>query len=313
MAQNKIEERLYRIRFVHKQLSIFDNPIYDEKWGLILKSFEDDYSLQREFEFVHPVDSGKKYIRHYTLPLNKHVALLRVGQYRTDNDYATVAINLAPEFCDEPYVILAGFIPAFQSADELARIVERAFNKVLEGSDVRVVLEYWDISAEDKAAMYKSDCVDACYLGFRSSDGNNLGDFGFEQLNAMKAKAVETKQQKVKKAKAKKEVEHIKSDNILDYIPENLNNGDKESLLMLLGDTVRGLKHPIDIMRSVCFLISHGIIARPTFPAFIKRYPFLEDHISESTYNRLITHRKVYYRDDDTQNRDLAKKFEAYM
>ena len=42
MAQNKIEERLYRIRFVHKQLSIFDNPIYDEKWGLILKSLEDD-------------------------------------------------------------------------------------------------------------------------------------------------------------------------------------------------------------------------------------------------------------------------------
>jgi hypothetical protein len=83
----------------------------------------DDYHEKVAFQFIHPKDNGKKYSRHYERPAYSGLAELRVGRFRTANDYAVVIINIATETY-EPYLVLEDYKPAFSNADILAEIVD---------------------------------------------------------------------------------------------------------------------------------------------------------------------------------------------
>lgn len=299
--KDKIIVSLYKIRLIRRELTIFEGSEYDKKWSLLMKSLEEDFKCRKEFEFVHPKHAGVRYVRHYTLPLSKHFALLKVGRFRTQMDYAMVAINLSPKIYDTPYVVLAGYVPAFKSAEELAEIVTRAFNKVLEGSDVRVILEPWDMSTEDKQEMYKRDCVDSCFLGFRCDDYITVDPhFGFEQLNAKGVVALSLK--KTKKGAL------LKSDDFMSYFPK----GDPDRLVSLVSELIKSQTRPLAIVRPIAFLVDHEMMERPTFTAFLRQFRQKKGLLTESSFNRLIRYSKLYYK-DDLVYKNLADTFRAYM
>lgn len=72
-----------------------------------------------------------------------------------------------------------------------------------------------------------------------------------------------------------------KSDELRDYVLIK----DAELVIELLDGVLRKLKESKNVSRPIRFLQDHNIIARPTFKALIKCYPYLKDKVSESRFN----------------------------
>lgn len=68
-----------------------------------------------------------------------------------------------------------------------------------------------------------------------------------------------------------------KSDELRDYVLIK----DAELVIELLDGVLRKLKGSKNVSRPIRFLQDHDIIARPTFKALIKCYPYLKDKVTE--------------------------------
>ena len=86
--------KLYRMRLVSTQLSIFDDHPNSDQLELFEKAMQADMDMEKEFRFRHPKDSGEEFFRHYVGSSLNGNAFLMVGQFKKGWDFAFVRIML---------------------------------------------------------------------------------------------------------------------------------------------------------------------------------------------------------------------------
>ena len=132
------KSKLYKMRLVNTQPTIFGDYSNSDQWELVVKAMKDDLYKRKTFKFRHPNDSEKEYERHYIGCPANGIALLMVGQFKKDMDFAFVRIVLKSVFYGEPYLVIEKYAQSFRNPDILARMVESAFNWVLKGKGVKL-------------------------------------------------------------------------------------------------------------------------------------------------------------------------------
>ena len=136
--------KLYRMRLVSTQLSIFDDHPSSDQLELFEKAMQADMDMEKEFRFRHPKDSGEEFFRHYVGSSLNGNAFLMVGQFKKGWDFAFVRIMLHSVIYHEPYLVVEKCSQSLRNPDTLARMVESAFNWVLKGQGLQMKLEPWE-------------------------------------------------------------------------------------------------------------------------------------------------------------------------
>ena len=288
--------KLYKIRLVNKQPTLFGQYSYSEQYQLLAKAMKDDLYKEREFKFRHPNDSEKEYVRHYiSSPVNGN-AFLAVGQFKNDKDFAFVRILLKSAFYGEPYLVLEKYAQSFRNPDILAKMVESAFNWVLKGQGVKLVLEPWE---PDEQVMWLLDYEESFMNEMAHIAPNDLIMVGYEDAleDYMMKLARKNEDRKPKISK--------KSDDILVYIMTD----HKEAILRFLHQAVKGQMTPKEITRPFRFLYDHKITDRIPFKAVIKEFPEVAGLLDERRYNNWTNPNSTSY-DYDPHYINLKASFD---
>lgn len=180
MAKTKCNSKLYKLKLVDTSEQLNGEHNVSDDWNSLSEAILKDFRGEKFFEFVHPMDDGMVYSRHYIRPARYGYAALRVGQFRTGEDYAEVYINLESKKYT-PYVVLLNPSPAFKNHQLLADIVARAFNWVLAGKKLRIEMETWEPTIEE-TMTWILDCIETSRNSEKGYDVDDLKDFGFEKL-----------------------------------------------------------------------------------------------------------------------------------
>ena len=180
MTKAKCNSRLYKLKLVDTSEADFGGHKLSNDWEVLCEAILKDFRLEEVFKFVHPKDDGKVYARHYIRPARYGYAALRVGQFRTGEDFAEVYINLESNKY-EPYVVLLNPSPAFMSHELLAEIVARAFNWVLAEKKLRIEMERW-VPEKGEETDWILDCIETSRNSEKGYNVDDLKDFGFEKL-----------------------------------------------------------------------------------------------------------------------------------
>ena len=199
------KSKLYKMRLVHTHPTIFGDYSDSDQWELLVKAMKEDLFKQKEFKFRHPKDSEKEYERHYIGCPANGIALLMVGQFKKEMDFAFVRIVLKSVFYGEPYIVLEKYAQSFRNPDILAKMVESAFNWVLKGQGVIVKLEPWE---PNKQVMWLLDYEESYMTEMQKMKKEDLIMIGYED-------ALE-RHQKLEAKKKKRQIKKAKS--IKDYI-----------------------------------------------------------------------------------------------
>ena len=199
------KSKLYKMRLVHTHPTIFGDYSDSDQWELFVKAMKDDLFKQKEFKFRHPKDSEKEYERHYIGCPANGIALLMVGQFKKEMDFAFVRIVLKSVFYGEPYIVLEKYAQSFRNPDILAKMVESAFNWVLKGQGVIVKLEPWE---PNEQVMWLLDYEESYMTEVQKMKKEDLIMIGYED-------ALE-RHQKLEAKKKKRQIKKAKS--IKDYI-----------------------------------------------------------------------------------------------
>ena len=291
MANQSNKSIVYKIRLIRKERDLFNDPVTSNNWDKVKKALEEDFEKDNNLIFAHPKNSTIIYERHYMrIPINGN-AVLTVGRFDGDNDYATVRITIESIEGFEPYVVFEDYSHAFSKPDTLADMVKQAFNWVLEAYNLEVMLKpcegVEDISKwlDDNWRSFKKE--------IRKCPEKSMARHGFEE-------AYPLIKQKKRKAKNKPKKVNIKSDNIMDYIVK----GDKVQIVRLLHELIDGLTLAKDIVEPIRFLCDRKVfkdkkVFRLPYKAFIKEFPLHAKKISKSHYNGLIDPNKHPYDEDE--------------
>ena len=180
MSKSSCNSGLYKLKLVDTSEADFGGHRLSDNWEALCEAILKDFRQEEVFKFVHPKDDGKVYARHYIRPARYGYAALRVGQFRTGEDYAEVYVNLESKKY-EPYVVLLNPSPAFKSHQLLADIVARAFNWVLADKDLRIEMESW-VPETESETEWILDCIETSRCSEKSYNVDDLKDFGFEKL-----------------------------------------------------------------------------------------------------------------------------------
>ena len=199
------KSKLYKMRLVHTHPTIFGDYSDSDQWELLVKAMKEDLFKQKEFKFRHPKDSEKEYERHYIGCPANGIALLMVGQFKKEMDFAFVRIVLKSVFYGEPYIVLEKYAQSFRNPDILAKMVESAFNWVLKGQGVIVKLEPWE---PNEQVMWLLDYEESYMTEMQKMKKEDLIMIGYED-------ALE-RHQKLEAKKKKRQIKKAKS--IKDYI-----------------------------------------------------------------------------------------------
>ena len=263
-----LEKRLYKMRLVNRQRTLFNDYSYSDQWHLLAKAMDDDVRKHRTLKFVHPKDKGKEYIRHYySKPVNGHT-LLALGQYKNEMDFTYVWVVLRPTYFKEPYLVLGNNSRSVRNPDLLADMVASAFNWVLKDSGVELVMEPWD-PKEERDLWYK-DFSDSYANEANHVECSDLENFGYEDALEL---VMQTKLPKAKNAK--------KNDNIRVYFRVD----DFEKLLQFLHRAVEGQKVAKDIARPFRLLYDLNLTDHIPYKAVMKELPEVEGLLTERRYN----------------------------
>ena len=272
--------KLYKIRLVNKQPTLFGEYSYSEQYQLLAKAMKDDLYKEKELKFRHPNDSEKEYVRHYiSSPVNGN-AFLAVGQFKNDKDFAFVRILLKSAFYGEPYLVLEKYAQSFRNPDILAKMVESAFNWVLKGQGVKLVLEPWE---PDEQVMWLLDYEESFMNEMAHIAPNDLIMVGYED-------ALEDYMMKLARKNE-------------DRKPK------KEAILKFLHQAVKGQMTPKEITRPFRFLYDHKITDRIPFKAVIKEFPELAGLLDERRYNNWTNPNSTSY-DYDPHYINLKASFD---
>lgn len=247
MKKISCNAKLYKIRLVKIDEPLFWSPNYVNNWDVPCKAIIDDYNEDKPFQFVHPKIEGKTYSRHYQHPVRNGYAWLRVGEFKTTDDYAEVIININ-SISHDPYVVLIDSAEYFNSHNELADIVTRAFNWALASHNLGLEMEPWNPS-EDEKVFWIKDCHETYRVCDVVCDESGLLDFGFEQLKRIGGKR--------------------KSDDFIKYIAK----GSEEKVLSWLHSMIDGTRDVANFMlpmRAVAEL--QLFIRRPPLEVFYEEF-----------------------------------------
>ena len=194
--------------------------------------------------------------------------------------------------------MLEDFNVLFRNPDTMAEMVKRAFNHVLAGLELEVILVPWDVEKIEDLLLDSWDSYKYAYKESLKSEKQHGAKLGFEDFLEV-----------IKKKLAPKPKKKYKSDRVEDYIVK----GDHALILELLHKAICGKTSPNEIARPVRYLCDEGFFLdgderRLPYNAFIAEFPEVKGMISRSSYNDYVDpNKKGYTRGAKTK--ELEKLF----
>ena len=271
------KSKLYKMRLVNTQPTIFGDYSNSDQWELFVKAMKDDLYKRKTFKFRHPNDSEKEYERHYIGCPANGIALLMVGQFKKDMDFAFVRIVLKSVFYGEPYLVIEKYAQSFRNPDILARMVE-----VLKGQGVVMKLEPWE---PEEQVMWLLDYEESYMTEIQKMKREDLVMIGYED-------ALE----RHRKLEAKKQKRHIKKGkSIKDYILIK----NKPKVMNLLRKEIKKALSPKQVAMPIRLLIDRMIMKRAPFKLMLTEIPELEGKISDTRYNHWTDKMQSSYQGDE--------------
>ena len=290
--------KLYKMRLVSTQLSIFDDHPNSDQLELFEKAMQADMDMEKEFRFRHPKDSGEEFFRHYVGSSLNGNAFLMVGQFKKGWDFAFVRIMLHSVIYHEPYLVVEKCSQSLRNPDTLARMVESAFNWVLKGQGLQMKLEPWEPTEK---VTWLLDYEMSYLEEMEKANPADLIMIGYEEALKMR-RILMTMKEESKKPKIIK-----KSDDIWTYIlTEN-----KEGIIRFLHQAVKGQKTAKGIARPFRFLFDHQFTEHIPFKAVMKEFPELKGLIKERSYNDWTNPNSTSY-DNDPQYKKMKDTFKLF-
>ena len=291
--------RLYKMRLVTTQLSIFGDLPNSDQLEVFEKAMQADMAMEKEFKFRHPKDSGEEYFRHYVGSSLNGNAFLMVGQFKKGWDFAFVRIMLHSVIYHEPYLVVEKCSQSLRNPDTLARMVESAFNWVLKGQGLQMKLEPWEPTEK---VTWLLDYEMSYLKEMEKANPADLIMIGYEEALKMR-RILMTMKEESKKPKIIK-----KSDDIWTYIlTEN-----KEGIIRFLHQAVKGQKTAKGIARPFRFLFDHQFTEHIPFKAVMKEFPELKGLIKERSYNDWTNQNSTSY-DNDPQYKKIKDTFNLFQ
>ena len=291
--------KLYKMRLVSTQLSIFDDHPNSDQLELFEKAMQADMDMEKEFRFRHPKDSGEEFFRHYVGSSLNGNAFLMVGQFKKGWDFAFVRIMLHSVIYHEPYLVVEKCSQSLRNPDTLARMVESAFNWVLKGQGLQMKLEPWEPTEK---VTWLLDYEMSYLEEMEKANPADLIMIGYEEALKMR-RILMTMKEESKKPKIIK-----KSDDIWTYIlTEN-----KEGIIRFLHQAVKGQMTAKGIARPFRFLFDHLFTEHIPFKAVMKEFPELKGLIKERSYNDWTNPNSTSY-DKDPQYQKMKETFKLFQ
>lgn len=282
------KSKIYKMRLVTKERSIFGEYVDSENKELFIKAMEDDLHKIKQITLDHPKQKdvfGHKYV---LCPANGNT-LMSVGKFKDPMDFAYVFIVFNSKKYRDPYLVVQRYSKVCRNPDTLADMLVSAYNTVLSDKGVEINIEPWNVI--DTPFWYVEDGWESWNLELYNSQGRNLIRKGYEDALEMAKKEVEEETPKAPT--------NYKSINVRDHIVKDKEV--KAKIVELLHLLIDGLKTAKDIARPVRWLCDHDVFhdGRLPYNAFINEFPQLGSSISVSRYNHLISSNNDEYRDDD--------------
>ena len=290
--------KLYKMRLLSTQLSIFDDHPNSDQLELFEKAMKDDMDMEKEFKFRYPKGSGEEYVRRYVGSSLNGNAFLMVGRFKKGMDFAFVRIVLHSVIYHEPYLIVEKCSQSLRNPDTLARMVESAFNWVLKDQGVQIKLEPWE-QTED--VMWLLDYELSYLEEMEKVDPADLIMIGYEEALMMRRILIAMREESKKPRISKK------SDDIMTYILAD----NKEAIVWFLHQALKGQKTPKGIARPFRFLFDRQLTEHIPFKAVMKEFPELKGLIKVRSYNDWTNPNSTSYY-NDPQYKKMKDTFKLF-
>ena len=298
MSTGFLKMKFYKMRLVKSHPTIFGDYPRSDQWELLLKAMKDDLHKRKLLEFRHPQDKEKVFQRHYIGAQANGVVLMTIGQEKKPADFAFVWIVLKSAYYGEPYLVFVKFTQSFRNPDNLAKMVECAFNWELQGKGVELVLEPW---TPKENTMWAFDFNMSFIKEMKTMDPNDLVLVGYEDVLEDYQMRLARKEE-IRKPKIIK-----KSDDIVTYILAD----NKEVIVQFLHRALKGQKTAKGIARPFRFLFDHQLTEHIPFKAVMKEFPELKGLIKERSYNDWTNPNSTSY-DNDPQYKKMKDTFKLF-
>lgn len=298
MSTGFLKMKFYKMRLVKSHPTIFGDYPRSDQWELLLKAMKDDLHKRKLLEFRHPQDKEKVFQRHYIGNQANGVVLMTIGQEKKPTDFAFVWIVLKSAYYGEPYLVFVKFTQSFRNPDNLAKMVECAFNWELQGKGVELVLEPW---APKENTMWAFDFNMSFIKEMKTMDPNDLVLVGYEDVLEDYQMRLARKEE-IRKPKVIK-----KSDDIVTYILAD----NKEAIVCFLHQALKGQKTAKGIARPFRFLFDHQLTEHIPFKAVMKEFPELKGLIKVRSYNDWTNPNSTSY-DNDPQYKKMKDAFKLF-
>lgn len=298
MSTGFLKMKFYKMRLVKSHPTIFGDYPRSDQWELLLKAMKDDLHKRKLLKFRHPQDKEKVFQRHYIGNQANGVVLMTIGQEKKPTDFAFVWIVLKSAYYGEPYLVFVKFTQSFRNPDNLAKMVECAFNWELQGKGVELVLEPW---APKENTMWAFDFNMSFIKEMKTMDPNDLLLVGYEDVLEDYQMRLARKEE-IRKPKVIK-----KSDDIVTYILAD----NKEAIVCFLHQALKGQKTAKGIARPFRFLFDHQLTEHIPFKAVMKEFPELKGLIKVRSYNDWTNPNSTSY-DNDPQYKKMKDTFKLF-
>ena len=298
MSTGFLKMKFYKMRLVKSHPTIFGDYPRSDQWELLLKAMKDDLHKRKLLKFRHPQDKEKVFQRHYIGNQANGVVLMTIGQEKKPTDFAFVWIVLKSAYYGEPYLVFVKFTQSFRNPDNLAKMVECAFNWELQGKGVELVLEPW---APKENTMWAFDFNMSFIKEMKTMNPNDLVLVGYEDVLEDYQMRLARKEE-IRKPKVIK-----KSDDIVTYILAD----NKEAIVCFLHQALKGQKTAKGIARPFRFLFDHQLTEHIPFKAVMKEFPELKGLIKVRSYNDWTNPNSTSY-DNDPQYKKMKDTFELF-
>ena len=298
MSTGFLKMKFYKMRLVKSHPTIFGDYPRSDQWELLLKAMKDDLHKRKLLKFRHPQDKEKVFQRHYIGTQANGVVLMTIGQEKKPTDFAFVWIVLKSAYYGEPYLVFVKFTQSFRNPDNLAKMVECAFNWELQGKGVELVLEPW---APKENTMWAFDFNMSFIKEMKTMDPNDLVLVGYEDVLEDYQMRLARKEE-IRKPKVIK-----KSDDIVTYILAD----NKEAIVCFLHQALKGQKTAKGIARPFRFLFDHQLTEHIPFKAVMKEFPELKGLIKVRSYNDWTNPNSTSY-DNDPQYKKMKDTFKLF-
>lgn len=298
MSTGFLKMKFYKMRLVKSHPTIFGDYPRSDQWELLLKAMKDDLHKRKLLEFRHPQDKEKVFQRHYIGNQANGVVLMTIGQEKKPTDFAFVWIVLKSAYYGEPYLVFVKFTQSFRNPDNLAKMVECAFNWELQGKGVELVLEPW---APKENTMWAFDFNMSFIKEMKTMNPNDLVLVGYEDVLEDYQMRLARKEE-IRKPKVIK-----KSDDIVTYILAD----NKEAIVCFLHQALKGQKTAKGIARPFRFLFDHQLTEHIPFKAVMKEFPELKGLIKVRSYNDWTNPNSTSY-DNDPQYKKMKDTFKLF-